>query len=165
MHVIQIQTIGAWKGPQEWPGKPCSCHLVNCHAFYKEWAEISLECVAIVNHKRVIYWVINYRTMKYVLEKHDAWHGAMVWPHRALVKSWEGLICVVMHTLHKSNHHRGSSMLSRGKSPRLKGNPNFRPSLSFSFFPTINIPPQMQRVQIWHFSGLIYHIYGIMCIF
>ena len=40
-----------------------------------------------VNHKRVIYWVINYRTMKYVLEKHDGWHGAMVWPHRALVKS------------------------------------------------------------------------------
>ena len=39
-----------------------------------------------------------------------------------------------------------------GKSQRLKGNPNFRPSLSFSFFPTINIPPQMQRVQIWHFS-------------
>ena len=73
--------------------------------------------------------------MKYVLEKHDGWHGAMVWPHRALVKSWEGLIYVVMHALHKSNHHRGSSMLSRGKSPRLKGNPNFRPSLSFSFFP------------------------------
>ena len=87
-----------------------------------------------VNHKRVIYWFINYRTMKYVLEKHDGWHGAMVWPHRALVKSWEGLIYVVMHALQKSNHHRGSSMLSRGKSPRLKGNPNFRPSLSFSFF-------------------------------
>ena len=46
---------------------------------------------------------------------------------RALVKSWEGLIYVVMHALHKSNHHQGSSMLSRGKSPRLKGNPNFRP--------------------------------------
>ena len=27
------------------------------------------------------------RTMKYVLEKHDGWHGAMVWPHHALVKS------------------------------------------------------------------------------
>ena len=40
-----------------------------------------------VNHKCVIYWVINYRTMKYVLEKHDGWHGAMVWPHGALVKS------------------------------------------------------------------------------
>ena len=66
--------------------KPYSWYLVISQAFYKELAEISMECVAIVNHKRVIYWVINYRTMKYVLEKHDAWHGAMVWPHRALVK-------------------------------------------------------------------------------
>ena len=39
-----------------------------------------------------------------------------------------------MHALHKSNHHRGSSMLSRGKSPRLKGNPNFLRSLPWSFF-------------------------------
>ena len=67
--------------------KPYSWYLVIYQAFYKEWAEISMECVAIVNHKRVIYSVINYRTMKYVLEKHDGWHGAMVWPHRALVKS------------------------------------------------------------------------------
>ena len=69
-----------------------------------------------------------------MLKKHDAWHGAMLWPHHALVKIWEGLAYVVMHALHKSNHHRGSSMLSRGKSPRLKGNTNFRPSVSFSFF-------------------------------
>ena len=69
-----------------------------------------------------------------MLEKHDAWHGAMVWPHRALVNICEGLAYVVMHALHKSNHHLGSSMLSRGKSPRLKGNPNFRPSLSFFFY-------------------------------
>ena len=41
----------------------------------------------LVNHKRVVYWVINYRKMKYVLEKHDAWHGAMVWLHYALVKN------------------------------------------------------------------------------
>ena len=45
----------------------------------------------------------------------------MVWPHHALVKIWEGLAYVVMHALHKSNHRRESSMLSRGKSPRLKG--------------------------------------------
>ena len=67
--------------------KPYSWYLVISQAFYKEWVEISMECVEIVNHKRVIYLVINYRTMKYVLEKHDGWHGAMVWPHRALVKS------------------------------------------------------------------------------
>ena len=33
-----------------------------------------------------VYWFFNYRKMKYMLEKHDAWHGAMVWPYRALVK-------------------------------------------------------------------------------
>ena len=98
------------------------------------------------------------------LGKHDAWCGAMVWPHRALVKSWEGLIYLVMHALHKSNHHRGSSMLSRGKSPRLKGNPNFRPNLSFSYFPKINIPPQMQRVEIWLFLGS-FTIFRGLCAF
>ena len=58
----------------------------------------------------------------------------MVWPHHALVKIWECYPYYVMHAFHKSNHHRGSFMVLRGKSPRLKGNPNFRPSLSFSFF-------------------------------
>ena len=59
--------------------KPYSWYLVISQAFYKEWTEISMECVAIVNHKRVIYWVINYRTMKYVLENMTAgmvpWYG------------------------------------------------------------------------------------------
>ena len=62
------------------PKKPYSWYLVISQAFYKEWVDISMKCVAIVNQKRVIYWVINYRTMKYVLEKHDALHSAMVWP-------------------------------------------------------------------------------------
>ena len=158
MHIIQIRTIGACKGAQERSGKPCSCYLVHSHAFYKEWADIWRKCVAIVNHKRVIYWVINYRTMKYVLEKHDGCHGTMVWPHYALVKSWEGLIYVVMHALHKWNHHRGSSMLSRGKSPRLKGNPNFLCPFSMSLFSTMNINPANHHVQIWHFSRFIYNI-------
>ena len=69
-----------------WYGKPCSCYLVHSHAFYKEWADISRKCVAIVNHKRVIYWVNHYTKIKYMLGKHDAWRGAMVWPHHALVK-------------------------------------------------------------------------------
>ena len=60
MHINQVQTIGSWKGAQEWPGKPCSCHLVNSHAFYKEWTDISRKCVAIVNHKLVVYSVNNY---------------------------------------------------------------------------------------------------------
>ena len=134
MDIIQIQTIGAWKGAQERSGKPCSCYLVHSHAFYKEWADISRKCVAIVNHKWVVYWVNNYTKMKYMLGKHNTWCGAMVWRPCALVKNWECLPYVVMHVFHKSNHHWGSSMLSRGKSPRLKGNPNFRPSLSFRFF-------------------------------
>src|SRR5215216_3737448 len=46
----------------------------------------SRKCVAIVNHKRVVHWVNNYTKMKYMLGKHDAWCGAMVWPPRALVK-------------------------------------------------------------------------------
>ena len=129
MHIIQIQTIGAWKGAQNRSGKPCSCYLLNSHAFYKEWAEISRICVARVNHQHVVYLFFNYRKIKYMLEKHDAWHGAMVWPHHALVKIREGLAYVVMHALHKSNHHRWRFMVSRGKSPRLKGNPNLlRPS-------------------------------------
>ena len=56
-----------------------------------------------------------------MFEKHDAWRGAMVWPHHALVKIGECFPYVVMGTFHKSNHHRGSFMVSRGKSPRLKG--------------------------------------------
>ena len=58
--------------------KPYSLYLVNSQAFYKEWAEISRECVAKVNHKRVVYWVNNYTKMKYMLGKHDTWCGAMV---------------------------------------------------------------------------------------
>ena len=41
---------------------------------------------------------------------------------------------VVMHAFHKSNHHRGSFMVSRGKSRILKGDPNFLCPLSTSFF-------------------------------
>ena len=134
MHIIQIRTIDAWKGSQERSGKPSSCYLVHSHAFYKERADISRKCVAIVNHKRVVYWVNNYTKMKYMLGKHDAWRGAMVWPHRALVKIWECFPYVIMHAFHKSNHNQGSFMVSRGKSPRLKGDPNFLCPLSMSFF-------------------------------
>ena len=158
MHIIQIRTIGAWKGAQERFGKPCSCYLVNSHAFYKERAEISMICVARVNNKRVVYYYFNYRKMKYMLGKHDAWRDAMVWPHVALIKIWEGLAYVIMHAFHKLNHHQGSSMVSRGKLPGLKGNPNFLRSLTMSFFSMMNIHPANHHVQIWHFSVFIYHI-------
>ena len=157
MHTIQVQTIGAWKGPQERPGKPCSCHLVNSHAFYKEWAGISMKCVAIVNQKCLF---IRFST----IEKHDAYHGAMVWPHHALVKIWEGLAYVVMHTLHKSNHHRGSSMLSRGKSPRLKGNPKFLRSLPWSFFLRRTYTLQITVFKFGIFSGS-FTIFRGLCAF
>ena len=58
--------------------KPYSWYLVNFQAFYKEWAEISMECVAIVNHKCLFVGFSTIEKMKYMLEKHDAWHGAMV---------------------------------------------------------------------------------------
>ena len=82
-----------------------------------------------------VYWVFNYR--KNEINAWKTWRllwCAMVWPHHALVKIWEVLAYVVMHALHRSNHHQRSSMLSRGKSPRLKGNPNFLRSLPWSFF-------------------------------
>ena len=60
MDIIQIRTISALKGAQERFGKPCSCYLVHSHAFYKEWADISRKCVAIVNHKHVVYSINNY---------------------------------------------------------------------------------------------------------
>ena len=71
------------------------------------------------------------------------------------------MIYVIMHALHKSNHHRGSSVLLRGKSPRLKGDTNFLCPLSMSFFSMMNIHPANHRVQIWHFFGLIYIFRGL----
>ena len=72
MHIVQIQTIGAGKGAQERSRKTILVVFSKFSSLLQGMADISMECVAIVNHKRVIYWVINYRTMKYVLEKHDA---------------------------------------------------------------------------------------------
>ena len=80
-----------------------------------------------------------------MLEKHDAWRGAMVWPHHALVKIWECYPYVIMHAFHKSNHRRGSSMVLRGKSPRLKGDPNFLCPLSMSFFYDEHTPCKSPR--------------------
>ena len=128
MHIIQIRTIGAWKGAQERSRKPCLCYLVHSHAFYKEWADISRKCVAIVNHKRVIYSVNNYTKN----ETHGSKTWCLVWCH-GMTSLCPGKN-VAMHAFHKMNHHRGSFMLSRGKSPRLKGDPNFLYPLSMNFF-------------------------------
>ena len=64
MDIIQIRTIGASKGAQEWSGKPCSCYLEHSHAFYKEWTDISMKCVAIVNHKRLFIGFSSIEKMK-----------------------------------------------------------------------------------------------------
>ena len=58
--------------------KPYSWYLVISQAFYKEWAEISMECMAIVNHKHVIYWVINYTKMKYMTPGVVPWYDLTV---------------------------------------------------------------------------------------
>ena len=70
--------------------------------FYKEWADISRKYVAIVNHTRVVYSVNNYTKNETHGWKHDAWRGAMVWPHHALVKIGECFPYVVMRAFHKS---------------------------------------------------------------
>ena len=63
--------------------------------------------------------------MKHMVGKHDTWLGAMVWPHHALVKIGECFPYVVMRAFHKSNHHRGISMLSRGNIPKIEGESKF----------------------------------------
>ena len=90
--------------------------------------------VWIVNHTHLFIGFSTQEKNEIIAWKHDAWHGAMVWPHHALVKIGECFPYVVMHAFHKLNHHRGSFMVSRGKSPRLKGGPNFFCPLSTSFF-------------------------------
>ena len=159
MDIIQIRTIGAWKGAQERSRKPCSCYLAHSHDFYKEWADISRKCVAIVNHKRVVYLVNNYTKMKHMVGKHDACHGAMVWPHHALVKKLENVFLMSwcapfinrtttqeVSWFQGGNHQdwRGGVQISFVLCPRV--------------FSMMNIQPANHRVQIWHFSGFICHI-------
>ena len=156
MHIIQIHTIGAWKGAREWSGKPCSCYIVKSHGFYKEWAKVSRKCVAIVNHKRVVYWFFNSGKMEHMLEKHDDWHGAMVWPHCALVKRWECLIYVVMHALHKPSPRKFHDFWG-GNHQNWRGIQISVLVCHLVFFNNQHTPP-MQHVQIWHISRIIHHI-------
>ena len=158
MDIIQIQTIIAWKGAQERSGKPCSFYLAHSHDFYKEWADISRKCVAIVNHKRVVYWVNNYT--KNEIHGWKTWR--LAWCHgmtspclgKKIEKVWLMLSC--------------TPFMNRTITEEVpcfrKGNPqDWRGIQIFfvlcpGFFSTMNIHPANHRVQIWHFSGLIYHI-------
>jgi hypothetical protein len=75
-------------------------------------------------------------------EKHVTWHGARVWPQHVVDNVREGLANVVIDTLRKSKHHRGSGfMVSKEKSPTVKGNPHFLCRLSLSFLYSRHIPP------------------------
>ena len=105
-----------------------------------------------------------YKKWNTCLEKHEAWRGAMVWPHRALVKIWECFPYVIIHAFHKLNHHRGSSMLSKGKSSRLKGNPNFLRSLPWSFFLGRTYTLQITMFKFGIFSGS-FTIFRGLCAF
>ena len=87
--------------------------------------------------------------------KHDAWLGAMVWPHHALVKIGECFPYVVMCAFHKMNHHPRKFHGFEGEITKIEGGSKF--PLSMSFFMMI-IQPANHRVQIWHFSGFICHI-------
>ena len=151
MHRIQIRTIGAWKGAQEQSGKPCSCYLVHSHAFYKEWADISRNCVVIVNHNASFTRLTTIQKMKHMVGKHDAWRGAMVWPHRALVKMSSCTPFIKRTITEEVSWFRG-------------GNHQDWRRIQISFvlcprvFSTMNIQPANHRVQIWHFFGFICHI-------
>ena len=95
-----------------------------------------------------------------MVEKHDASRGAMVWPHHALVKIGECFPYVVMRAFHKMNHHPRKFHGFEGEITKIDGVGGSKFPLSFGheFFSTMNIQPANHRVQIWHFSGFIYHI-------
>ena len=46
--------------------------------------------------QRLSSWFSTIEKMKHMVGKHDAWRGAMVWPHHALVKIGECFPYVVM---------------------------------------------------------------------
>ena len=98
-----------------------------------------------------------------MLEKHEGWHGAMVWPHHALVKIWEGLAYVVMHALHKSNHPKEVPCFREGNHQDWRGIQIFF-VLCPGVFSTTNIHPANHRVQIWHFLGS-FTIFRGLCAF
>jgi hypothetical protein len=48
---------------------------------------------------------------------------------------------------------------------KFEGESKVPSSFVLEFISTINIQPILHRVQIWHFSRLIYYICAVMCIF
>ena len=96
--------------------------------------------------------------MKHMVGKHDAWRGAMVWPHHALVKNGECFPYVVMRAFHKINHHPRKFHGFEGEITKIEWRSKFLLSFVHEFFSMMSIQPTNHRVQIWHFSGFICHI-------
>ena len=80
------------------------------------------------NHARVI------QKMKHMVGKHDAWCGAMVWPHHALVKIGECFPYVVMRAFHKTNHHPRRFHGFEGEITKIEGGSKFPLSFVHEFF-------------------------------
>ena len=80
------------------------------------------------NHARAI------EKMKHMVEKHDAWCGAMVWPHHALVKIGECFPHVVMCAFHKTNHHPRKFDCFEGKITKIEGGSKFPLCFVHKFF-------------------------------
>ena len=80
------------------------------------------------NHARVI------QKMKHMVGKHDAWRGAMVWPHRALVKIGECFPYVVMRAFHKTNHPRRKFHGFEGEITKIEAGSKFPLSFVHEFF-------------------------------
>ena len=69
-----------------------------------------------------------------MLEKHDTWRGAMVWPHHALVKIGECFLYVVMRAFHKMNHHPRKFHGFEGEITKIEGGSKFPLSFVHEFF-------------------------------
>ena len=164
MHIIQVQKIGAWKGEQEWFGKWCSCHLVNSHAFYKEWIDISMKCVAIVNHKRLF---IGFSTT----EKLNKWLKNMtpsMVPWYALTMPWWKFEKVWLMS-------SCTPLINRTITEEVpwfrEGNPQDWRGIQISILVCHLVFSNDQHTASdatcsnLTFFGLIYHIYGIICVF
>ena len=95
-----------------------------------------------VNHKRVIYCVINYRTMKYVLEKAEK-----VWFMSSCTPFINRTITEEVQCFREGNHQDWREI-------------QISILVCHSvFFPTINIPPQMKKnVKYWNLTFFRTHL-------
>ena len=77
--------------------------------------------------------------MKHMVGKHDAWRGAMVWPHHALVKIGECFPYAVMRAFHKMNHHPRKFHGFEGEITKIEGGSKFPLSSAHKFSSMMSI--------------------------